>query len=62
MGLNSTNEKLPSAGITETHDASRPEAGFRLIREFSTAVGPPGKWEQSTKQPGQEASQDPVRR
>lgn len=61
MGLNPTNEKLASAGITETHGTARSEAGSRLVREFSTAVGPPGKWEQSTKQPGQEASQDPVR-
>lgn len=62
MGLNPTNEKLTSSGITETHGATRPEAGSRLVQEFSTTVGPPGKWEQSTKQPGQEASQDPVRR
>lgn len=62
MGLNPTNEKLASAVIKETHGAARPETGSRLVQEFSTAVGPPGKWEQSTKQPGQEASQDPVRR
>lgn len=48
MGLNPTNEKLASAGITETHGTARSEAGSRLVREFSTAVGPPGKWEQST--------------
>lgn len=57
MDLNPTNEKLASAGITETHRAAK-----LLVPEFSTTVRPPGKWEHSTKQPGQEASQDPVQR